>query len=147
MKKSFDVKLIGFYGWVAVAYFLLAILTTVGKYPNQFIAVVFNNAWAVPYVTVLNFILFEYTVPFVVRQRKMVVLTVLLGALLLFFYMILYSYGSYLWRSLGIQLHVYRSLRVFPSLGKLLENQMAYSVGSIFLFGITRHSYNYIKLK
>ena len=29
----------------------------------------------------------------------------------------------------------------------LLENQMAYSMGSVFFFGIIRHIYNYIKLK
>jgi LytS/YehU family sensor histidine kinase len=28
-----------------------------------------------------------------------------------------------------------------------LEAQMAYSAGSVFFFGVTRHIYNYIKLK
>lgn len=60
--------------------------------------------------------------------------------------MMLYSYGGYVWRKIGIQLHIYTSLRDFSSLGQLLENQMGYSVGSLFLFGIGRHIYNYMKL-
>ena len=52
-----------------------------------------------------------------------------------------------LWRLLGIQLHIYTALKVYASLDVALENQMAYSTGSIFFFGIARHVYNYIKLK
>jgi LytS/YehU family sensor histidine kinase len=59
----------------------------------------------------------------------------------------LYSYGSYAWRLLGIQLHVYTALKSFSSTDQAVENQMAYSVGSVFFFGIIRHIYNYIKLK
>src|SRR5438067_10078521 len=58
-----------------------------------------------------------------------------------------YSYGSYVWRSFGIQLHIYTALGTFKSLGDLLENQMAYSVGSVVFFGIIRHVYNYVRLK
>ena len=48
---------------------------------------------------------------------------------------------------LGIQLHIYTALTTFTSLDHALETQMAYSVGSVFFFGIIRHIYNYIKLK
>src|SRR4030095_13754260 len=51
------------------------------------------------------------------------------------------------WRSLGVQLHVYMPLKVYASLDEALENRMAYSMGSILLFGIARHIYNYIKLR
>ncbi len=61
--------------------------------------------------------------------------------------MILYSYGSYSWRSLGIQLHFYTELKTYPALDKALVNQMGYSVGTVFLFGIIRHIHNCIKLK
>ena len=61
--------------------------------------------------------------------------------------MMAYSYGLYAWRLLGIQSGIYTSLRIFPTLSSALQNQMSYSVASIFLFGIIRHIYNYIKLK
>jgi LytS/YehU family sensor histidine kinase len=116
-------------------------------YPGRFFPVLFNNLWGVVYVIVFNFILFEYTVPFVLRKRKAIIYNILAGILLLFIHMMLYSYGSYAWKLLGIQLHIYTPLKIFASLGKAVANQMGYSAGSVFLFGIMRHIYNYIKLK
>ena len=107
----------------------------------------FNNIWAVIYVITFNFILFEYTIPFVLRKRKIIIYNILLGILVLWIHLILYSYGSYAWRLLGLELHVYTALIVYSSLESALQTQMAYSVGSIFLFGIARHIYNYTKLR
>jgi LytS/YehU family sensor histidine kinase len=59
----------------------------------------------------------------------------------------LYSYGSYAWRSLGIELHIYTALKIYPSLDLALQNQMTYSTGSFFIYGIVRHIYYYVKLK
>ena len=147
MKRAFDIKLVKFYLWVGLGYFFLGLFTSLGKYPGRFFSLVFNNAWGVVYVIALNFILFEYTVPFVLRKRKFIIYNILAGILLLWVHLILYSYGSYAWRLLGIQLHIYTALRIFSSLDHALENQMAYSAGSIFFFGIIRHIYNYIKLR
>ncbi len=147
MKRSFDIKLIKFYLWVGLGYFFLGLFSALGSYPDRFFAVMFNNIWGVIYLIPINFILFEYTIPFVIRKRKSIVYNILLGLLLNFVHLMLYSYGSYAWRQLGIQLHIYTALKVFPSLDHLLQNQMAYSVGSVFLFGIARHIYNYQKLK
>jgi two-component system LytT family sensor kinase len=147
MKIRVNIKLFKFYLWVGLGYFLLGLLHTLGNYPNRFFPVVFNNLWGVMYVIVLNYILFEYAIPFILRKRKAIWYNILLGILLLWIHLILYSYGSYVWRLLGIQLHIYTALGSFSSLDKVLENQMAYSVGSIFIFGIIRHIYNYIKLR
>ena len=147
MKTSINRKRVKFYLWVALGYFFLGLFSIVGNYPGKFFSVVFNNVWAVVYVTALNFILFEYTIPFVLKKRKAVIYNILLGILLLWVHLMLYSPGSYAWRLLGIRLHVYTALKIYPTLAKALENQMAYSVGSIFFFGIIRHIYNYIKLK
>jgi sensor histidine kinase YesM len=147
MKKPINVKLFRFYLWVGLGYFFLGLLTTFGSHPGKFFSLVFNNIWGVIYVLVLNFILFEYTIPFVLKKRKTIIYNILLAILLLFIHLIFYSYGSYEWRSLGRQLHIYTPLRIFASLDEALENQMAYSTGSVFFFGIIRHIYNYIKLK
>ncbi len=147
MKISINRKQIKFYLWVGLGYFFLSLFSTLASYPDRFFSLVFNNAWGVVYVIAINFIFFEYTIPFVLKKRKAVIYNILLGILFLWIYMMLYSYGSYAWRLLGIQLHVYTSLKVFSSLGKALANQMGYSVGSVTFFGIIRHIYNYIKLK
>jgi sensor histidine kinase YesM len=146
-KTAIDIKRVTFYLWLGLGYFFLGLFTSLASYPDKFFAVVFNNLWGGVYVTVINFILFEFTVPFVLKKRKAIISNILYGILLLWVYMMLYSYGSYVWRLLGIQLHIYTALKVFPSLGHLLENQMAYSMGSLFFFAIIRHIYNNIKLK
>jgi two-component system LytT family sensor kinase len=147
MKVLSDKRLIKFYLWLGLGYFFVGILMTIGTYSNRFFPVVFNNLWGVPFLTVLNFILFEYSVPFVLRKRKTLIYNILLGILLLWAHLMFYSYGAYAWRSLGIQLHIYTALKEFPSLDEALQNQMAFSMGSIFFFGIIRHIYNYTKLK
>ena len=146
MKRSIDIKKVRFYLWVGLGYFFLGVFSIVGKYPDRFFSVLFNNVWGVLYLIVANFTLFEYAVPFVLKRRKSIINNILLGILIFWAYLILYSYGSYVWRQTGILLHIYASLKQFDSLGHLLENQMGYSVGSVVLFGISRHVYNYIKL-
>jgi LytS/YehU family sensor histidine kinase len=59
----------------------------------------------------------------------------------------LYAFGLYAWRSIGIGLHVYTELRTFISIEQALSFHFSFSVGSIFFFGIIRHIYNYRKLK
>jgi two-component system LytT family sensor kinase len=147
MKKAIDIKLVKFYLWVALGYFFLGLLSTVGKYPGKFFPLVFNHLWGVIYVTAVNFILFQYTIPFVLRKRKTIIYNILLGILLLWLYLMLYSYGSYAWRLLGIVLGVYTQLRIFSTVDEAVENQMGYSTGSVFFFAIALHVYNYIKLK
>lgn len=147
MKRSIDNNLVKFYLWVALGYCFLGVITMVGDYPGHLFYIVVNNVWADIYITALNFILFEYTIPFVFKKRKAIVYSILLGILFLWIHLMFYSYGSYVWRSLGIQVHVYRSLRIFDTINTELQNQMGYSAGSVLFFGIIRHIYNYIKLK
>src|SRR4051794_30380140 len=147
MKLSFDKKLVRFYLWVGFAFCLLSFFHATGAQFDRFFPLLFNNIWACLYLVIINFILFEYTVPFIIGKKASIVLNILFGLLLTFVHMLLYSYGSYVWRQLGIQLHVYTPLKDYPSFKQLIENQMGYSTGSVFFFGITRHIYNYIKLK
>src|ERR1041385_3721898 len=147
MKMSTDKKRFKFYLWVGLAYLILAFLSSHGEFPGKFPQLFVNNIWAVIYVVVLNFLLFEYTVPYVLRKRRTVIYNILLGILLLQVFLMLASFGSYLWRSLGIELHIYTALKVYPSLDELLQNQMGYSTGSVVVFGVSRHVYNYQKLR
>ena len=147
MKKLIDKKLIKFYLWVGLGYLFMGFINTIGDYPDRFFAVVFNNLWAAVYLIPVNYLLFEYSIPFVLKKRETIIYNILISIPLLFLYMMLYSYGAHVWRLLGIQLHIYTPLGTFKSLEALLENQMGFSVGSVFFFGIIRHIYRYIKLK
>jgi two-component system LytT family sensor kinase len=147
MKLSIDKATAKFYLWAGAIYLLLSFLSSVGKYADHFFAFVFNNVWAVMYVVVVNFILFERVIPGVFKKRQFVIENILLGVLVLFGFIFLYSFGSYLWRQIGLGLHIFTQLKEFRNLSHALENQMAYSMGSVFLFGIGRHGYNYVKLR
>ncbi|MEP7253538.1 MAG: histidine kinase [Ginsengibacter sp.] len=147
MKISINRKQLRIYLWLGLGYFLLSLLSTIGGYPGQFFHVVVNNIWAIIFVMVLNFLLFEYTIPFILRKRASIIYNILTAIPLFFVTMVLYAYGSYEWRHLGTGIHIYTPLRQFASMDEALENQMAYSMGSVFFFGIFRHIYNYIKLK
>jgi two-component system LytT family sensor kinase len=146
-KKTLNKKLIKFYLWMGAGYFVMGILATFHVYSDRFLPVVFNNLWGVIYLTVVNFILFEYAIPFVLRKRGTVFFNIIWGIFLLWMFMMLYSCISYVWRLFGIQLNIYTPLKDFRTLSLALENQMAYSMGSVFFFGIVRHIYNYLKLK
>lgn len=147
MKILIEQKKARLYLWMALGYFLLGTLSMTGDFPGRFFAVLVNNLWAVVYVTVLNYILFEFTIPFVLAKRRYIIYNVVVGLPLLFIHVMLYSYGAYLWRLLGLQLHVYTALKTYATMDVQLENHMGYSMGAFFLYGIARHIYNYVSLK
>jgi two-component system LytT family sensor kinase len=146
-KKQTDIKLLKFYLWVGIGYFFLGLISTIHDHRGNFFPAVFNNVWGVIYVIVCNFMLFEYSTPFVLKKRHYIFYNILLGIILLWVYLMLYSFGSYGWRLIGISFHVYTALKIYASVDEAVENQMAYSMGSIVLFGISRHIYNHIKLR
>ena len=147
MNKAFGTKQVSLYLWIALPFFILGLLFTWHNYPDRFFASVFNNLWGTVYLTTLNIILFEYTIPYVLKKRKTIFFNILIGIFLLWVHTMFYSYGSYAWRLLGMQLQVYSALKEFTSVDQVLQNQMGYSMGSVFFFGIIRHIYTYIKLK
>lgn len=147
MKKSIDYNKLKFYLWVALAFLILWWISDLGNYPDTFLERAVNNVWRLCYVLVLNVILFEYTIPFIARKRRLVLYNILLAIFLLFFHMMLYSWGLYAWRLLGIALGIWTPLVEFKNTEHGVTQQMTYSVMSLFFFGIIRHIYNYIKLK
>src|SRR5450432_971168 len=147
MKKLIDIKRFKFYIWVGVAYLLLWVFGYLTHYPGAFLSIFFNNIWWASYIVVLNFILFEYTLPFIRRKRKYILYNILLAIVILWVHLILYSYGLYAWKSLGTGLHIYTALKTFTSEEHEVTYGFGYSVGSIFFFGIAKHIYDYIKLK
>jgi len=147
MKFSFDSKLIKFYLWVALAYAALWVMGNIHTFPISFWRAVGNNVWRVIYVTVVNFIFLEYTGPFIIRKRRFLIYNIVLGAIILWIFCIIWSYGLYSWRLLGVNLHIYTALETFKSKSDGITSQMGFSVGSIFFFGTIRHIYNYLKLR
>ena len=141
MKKWVDIKLFKFYLWVGLAYMLLGLFSSMAKHPGEFFQGLLNSTWAVMYVMVLNYTLFEYTLPLLSRKK------IFKSLLRILAYFLLYSIGAYIWKQIGIGVRMYTALTTFPSTEDAIADRMAYSVGSVFFFAIIRHIYNYIKLK
>src|SRR5688572_5735773 len=146
MKTLIDIKRVKFYLWVGLVYLIIWVLHNASNYPGNFFPLLFNNIWRIAYIIVLNFLFFEYTVPFVLRKRHYIIYNILLGILVLWIFIMLWSFGLYAWRAIGIGLNIYTPLTTFDTTEHALESQMSYSVGSVFFFGIIRHIYNYTKL-
>jgi LytS/YehU family sensor histidine kinase len=143
MKKLIDISRIKLFLWIGLAYMLLALFSDAGNHSGSFIAKLVNNSWATVYVTFFNFILFEYTIPFIKLRWK----RILLGVLFIWAHLMFYSFGLYAWRFIGIQLHIYSALMIYSSRSQGLQLQMAFSAMSICFFGFTRHFYDFRKLK
>jgi two-component system, LytTR family, sensor kinase len=143
MKISVDRERFKLYLRIGCVYLLLWLISDLFNNPETFFKRLANNIWLVGYLVVVNFILFEYTLPYIRLTWK----RILLAPVLLFGHMMLYSFGFYAWRYFGIALHVYFPLRVHESVYKGVEYHMGYSMMSVFFFGIIRYTYDYRKLK
>ena len=144
---SIDKKKIILFLWLGLAYFLLRLLFNAHQFPGNFFPLLANNLWRISYIIIVNFLFFEYTVPFVLRKRNYILYNILLGIVCLWLYIMLWSFVAHAWRGLGISLNIYTPLTIYDSTEHALEAQMAYSMGAVFFFGIIRHIYNYTKLK
>lgn len=148
-KKGYglDRKSFIFYLWLALGFFLLSTLHYWISYPEHFTVYLFNSIWKIVYVFFVNIFFLEFTIPFVIRKREYLVYNIIIGLFALMIFMMVWSFGLYTWRELGTVIGIYDKLGGFPTRGKALEAQMAYSMGSLFVFGVARHIYNYNKLR
>ena len=143
MKRILDIKQLNFYLWTAAAFLLLYSFVESFAYPGTIIPRVINSFLLVMFITVLNFILFEFTLPFI----KLTLKWVLIGFLLIASLLVFYTFGLYAWRYFWIQADVYTSFIPDTSLLNDVLVHSQFSFTYLFFFTIVRHIYNYIKLK
>src|SRR5918993_4990359 len=128
---------------IALAFLALWLFGDLVRHPETFFQRAWNNIWLVSYVTVLHFILFEYTLAFIKFTWK----RIFVGLILLWVHMMLYSFGFFGWRQLGIALNLYFPFVTHKTIEKGVEYHVSYSVASLLFFGIVRHWYYYRQLK
>src|SRR5688572_22132925 len=107
MKLPIDKKRFVLYLKIGAVYAVLMLVTHLPEKDFEtFLKKIVNNIWLTSYVVVLNFILFEYVLPFIrFRWKRLLVAPFMLFAILM-----LYSFGFFAWRHIGIQLHIYFQL-------------------------------------
>ena len=143
MKRTINRDRIALYLWIGLALLSLWLFRDLVTYPETFFKRAVNNIWLVSYLVVLNFLLFEYVLPFIKLRWK----RLLVAPFLLFAFLMLFSFGFYGWRNLGIQLQVYFELRQHASVMSGVEYHVSYSFFSLLFFGIIRYTYDFRKLK
>jgi two-component system LytT family sensor kinase len=147
MKKIFEIKRFVFYLWVALAFMLLWAWHDMANFKATFGQTLLNNLWRTVYIVVVNYLFFELAVSFVLRKRRYIIYNVLIAIPTLWVFVMIWSFGLYAWRLLGISLSIYTPLGPKVTETKYIETQMAFSMASVFFFGVIRHIYNYVKLK
>lgn len=115
-------------------------------YPDTVGVRAINDLWRIGYVLVLNYLLFEYVVPFIRKKRATIIYNILIALGCFFVFVMLYSWGLYAWRALGVALHIYTSLVTKFNPEHIATEQMAFSMMSVFVFGIGKHIYSHIRL-
>ncbi|HYC40696.1 MAG TPA: histidine kinase [Chitinophagaceae bacterium] len=147
MNKLNDRKLVIFYVWMAAAYLTLWIIHDLTNNPETFFPRLANNIWRVLFVSVLNFVFYEYSIPYILRKRKYLIYNILLALPIAWLHLMLWSYGLTGWRALGIAFGIYTPYVTAASADRIVEIQMGFSAGSIFFYGIVRHVFQYVRLR
>lgn len=143
MKISFNRKRFNLFLKIGLVFLLIWTLGDLFSNPDNLFSKILSHSWILSYLLTINFILFEYTLPFIKLRWKRLLLT----PFLLFGHIIMFSIGLYIWRSLGTALHIYTPLKTYDSIESELESITGSGVASAFFFGIARHLFNYIQLK
>jgi two-component system, LytTR family, sensor kinase len=131
------------YLWIGALYLFLWLFHSLVSSPETFFKRVANNTWFVSYLVLLNYVMFEYALPYIKFEWK----RILAAPFVLFGMLMLYSFGFYAWRQIGVGLHVYFPLREHPNAMKGVEYHVPYSLFSILFFGVIKYTYDFRKLK
>lgn len=141
MKKLSDIKRFRLYVWLVPAFWLINILEDVIKGEGDLPARMVNETWLAIFVSVINYRLLEYTLPKLSWKKLFP------GILVLALYAVIYSLGLFIWRQLGVTLHIFTPLGTPVTMSDRIGILMGYGTGSVLFFAVVRHVYNHIKLK
>ncbi|RFS24707.1 histidine kinase [Chitinophaga silvatica] len=141
MKWLSHIRRYKLYVWLVPAFILLNLLTDAIESTLNFPAKAVNEIWLAVYLSVVNYFLFEYSIPGMSWKK------VFRSVLLVVLYFFVYSLGFFIWRQIGIGIHVYTVLDNTISVQNRIGGLLGYGIGSVIVFGIARHIYNYINLK
>lgn len=155
MSIANDSKRTRFYLCVGALWLLLWIINDWLNHSDYFLVNVINDAWHAVYLTLINFLFFGYSLPFIRKKRSTLFYNLLPGITLVLLHIILLSFGLYGWTKLGINLHIFSQLRqsiLFPGgFFNIMMEEVSYlsqtGIASTMFFGIAYLIYNNIRLK
>lgn len=128
---------------IGFAYLLMWMFIDLLSNSETFFQRILNHIWLIIYLIVVNYILFECTLPFIKLKWK----RLLLLPFLLVGHIIIYSLLFYAWRLIGIALHIYTSFKSYDEIEEAIQNHIPYGLISIFFFGVVRYTNDLRTLK
>jgi two-component system LytT family sensor kinase len=146
MKTFINIKRYQFYLCLGALWLLLSIFNNLLSYPGTFVPHSVNEVWRVFYIVFVNYIFFEYSLPFIIKKRSRILISVLIGIFLLSIHLALVSFGLYSWTRLGTGLNIYTQLwqsTLIPGGAfNLMIDAVFYEaqngIASIFFFGTAK---------
>jgi two-component system, LytTR family, sensor kinase len=145
-KPLIDWPQLRFYLWLALAYWAFWVVVDISSVGGFLGARIVNNLWRTVYVLGINFFFFEYTIPYVWAKKNLFVRIILL-LIVIWIQFMLYSFGLFAWRLIGIGMHAYIPLKTFKSTLEGVNYGVGFGMFSMVFFGVSKYVYAYNKLK
>ena len=101
MKNLLKSTQIRFYLKVGAVYLFFGLFSNFVSQSDSILFWSVNETWHAIYIVIMNFLLFEYTIPELSRKK------IIRSCTLLATQFFLFSVGPYIWRNFGIQLQIY----------------------------------------
>jgi len=140
MKALLNLNRLKLYAWVGLGITLMCTVHEVAGRPGVGQALL-NCLWLTLYLTVINYVLFEYIVP---RLRWR---TFYLGILYCLLYLFLFSEGFYFWAVFGSVLHLNTDYIEPAGKHHNLNQEVGFAIPAAILFGISSFAYHHVKLR
>jgi two-component system LytT family sensor kinase len=140
MKELLNIKRFKLYGWVGLGIVFMCTMQELSQH-TAFGSAFLNCLWLTTYLTLVNYVLYEYSVPRL-RWRKFYI-----GILLILLYLFVFSEGFHLWALLGWAIHVNTDYVNPPRSLHPLAEEVSFSIPSAIMFGIASMIYHNVRLR
>lgn len=141
MRSLFDIQRFKLFAWVGLGIVCMCTIQEWHMVHKGIVTAFLDCFWLSIWLTLVNYILYEYSIPRL-RWRKFYI-----GILLLFAYLFLLTEGFHLWAQLGYLLHMNTDYIELPGKRHHLSDEADFSIPSTIMFGIASVIYHNVRLR
>jgi two-component system LytT family sensor kinase len=140
MKELLNIKRFKLYAWVGLGIVCMCTIQEVADHKG-FPTALLDCLWLTTWLTLVNYLLYEYAVPRFRWRRFYIAIPSL------FLYLFLFTKGFHFWAQLGGVLHL--NIDYLDVLGKHhnLSEEASFSIPAAIMFGIASHIYQHVRLR
>ena len=141
MKALFDIKRFKLYGWVGLGIVFMCTIQETHVGHRGWGTALLDCLWLSIYLTLVNYLLYEYFFPRF-RWRRFFI-----GLLVFLLYIFLLTEGFHLWAQLGYVLHVNVDYIELTGKRHSLEDEASFSFPATIMFGIASVIFHNVQLR